>query len=203
VVAYNTSSGAGLAAAGWTGNIIEGWQGVPYGGISSNLRFKVTSAGNVYADNAYHCSLGTGSSSEPGTCIVQNSSADFAEMLPARLGLEAGDVLAVGPDGQVARSSEAYQPTVVGVYSAQAGYLGGGQHLGEAGYAPVALVGLVPVKASAENGAIQPGDLLVAADTPGRAMRAGDDPPVGTVVGKALEGLARGTGMVQMLVMLQ
>ena len=35
-------------------------------------------------------------------------------------------------------------------------------------------------------------------------MNAGPNPPaVGTVIGKALEGLEQGTGMIQMLVMLQ
>jgi len=61
----------------------------------------------------------------------------------------------------------------------------------------------VPCKASAENGAIRPGDLLVTSSTPGHAMRAGDDPPQGTVVGKALEGLESGSGVIQVLVTLQ
>jgi hypothetical protein len=34
-------------------------------------------------------------------------------------------------------------------------------------------------------------------------MRAGENPPAGTVVGKALEALESGTGIIQMLVMLQ
>jgi hypothetical protein len=61
----------------------------------------------------------------------------------------------------------------------------------------------VPVKASAENGAITPGALLVASDTSGHCMLAGENPPVGTVLGKALEGLEQGTGIILMLVMLQ
>jgi hypothetical protein len=67
----------------------------------------------------------------------------------------------------------------------------------------LALVGQVPVRVSAENGPIAPGDLLVSSSTPGHAMRGGEDPPTGTVVGKALEGLESGTGVIQMLVMLQ
>ena len=62
---------------------------------------------------------------------------------------------------------------------------------------------MVPVKVSAENGAIHPGDLLVASSTPGHAMKAGSDPSVGTVIGKALGSLENGTGVIQMLVMLQ
>jgi hypothetical protein len=55
---------------------------------------------------------------------------------------------------------------------------------------------------TAENGTIAPGDLLVTSGTPGHAMRH-DDPPPGTVVGKALEGLSQGTGVITMLVTLQ
>jgi hypothetical protein len=64
----------------------------------------------------------------------------------------------------------------------------------------LALVGRVPVKASAENGPIAIGDLLVASSTPGHAMRGGPDPPAGTVIGKALQALPSGTGVIQMLV---
>jgi hypothetical protein len=51
-------------------------------------------------------------------------------------------------------------------------------------------------------GSIRPGDLLTTSPTPGRAMRA-DDPRPGTVIGKALEGLESGTGVIRVLVMLR
>lgn len=57
---------------------------------------------------------------------------------------------------------------------------------------PVALLGIVPTKVSADNGSIQRGDQLVASATPGHAMRA-DKPTPGTVLGKALEALDNGT----------
>jgi len=172
-------------------------------GSDADLDFRVDNTGEVFADGAYNCGLGTGANPEPGTCIVQNSQADFAEMLPARQGLEPGDVLVIGHDGRLARSSRSFESAVIGVYSSQPGYLGGGQHRGSEGYAPLAIVGVVPVKASAENGPIEPGDLLAASATSGHAMRAGSNPPVGTVVGKALEELDAGTGVIIMLVMLQ
>ena len=68
--------------------------------------------------------------------------------------------------------------------------------------APVALAGSVLVKADAGYGAIEPGDLLTSSPTAGHAMRA-DDPRAGTIVGKALEVLDSGTGMIRMLVMLR
>ena len=170
-------------------------------GADGGLDFRVTNTGTVYANGGYHCSLGPGA--EPGTCVIQNSPADFAEMLPSGEGLEPGDVLVVGPDGRLARSTQAYQSAVVGVYSTQPGYLGGGEHRGQDGYAPRAVAGIVPVRASTEHGPIAPGDLLVSSATPGHAMKADPNPPLGTVIGKALQGLDAGTGVIQMLVTLQ
>jgi hypothetical protein len=195
-------TGTALYARSGTGTIIAGVD------ESHEWKFNVTTAGDVYADGAYHC--GQSSGSEPGTCVIQNSPADFAEMLPASANLEAGDVLIIGRDGKLARSTKPYQTAVVGVYSSQPGYLGGGQHWGRDNYAPLAVAGVIPVKASAENGAIYPGDSLTTSSIPGHAMKA--DPitldgvtfyPSGVVIGKALKGLESGTGSIQMLVILQ
>ena len=134
---------------------------------------------------------------------MDNSPADFAEVLPAAGEMEPGDVLVIGADGQLARSDAPYAANVMGVYSTRPSYLGGAQNLGQDGYAPLAVMGVVPVKASAENGPIVPGDLLVTSSTPGHAMRADGNPPVGTVIGKALEGLEAGVGVIRMLVILQ
>ena len=129
---------------------------------------------------------------------------DFAEMLPAAEGLQPGDVLVIGPGGALILSSEPYQASVAGVYSTQPGFLGGQPVTGEAtGTVPLAINGVVPVKVSAENGAIRPGDLLVTSSTPGYAMKAGPNPPQGTVIGKALERLDQGTGTIKMLATLQ
>jgi hypothetical protein len=93
---------------------------------------------------------------------------------------------------------------VAGVYSTQPGFVGGQPVEGEApGTIPLAMVGVVPVKASAENGSIRPGDLLVTSSIPGHAMKAGPNPPQGTVIGKALGRLDKGTGIIKMLAVLQ
>ena len=129
---------------------------------------------------------------------------DLAEMLPALEGPEPGDVLVIGADGKLARSTEPYQTSVAGVYSTEPGFVGGQPMEGQVeGTIPLAIVGIVPVKVSAENGPIQPGDLLVASSLPGHAMRAGSNPPQGSVIGKALEGLESGTGTIKMLATLQ
>ncbi len=69
------------------------------------------------------------------------------------------------------------------------------------GEVPVAIMGIVPCKVSAENGPIRPGDLLVTSSTAGHAMRDGN-PKTGTVVGKALDTLEGGVGVIPVLVAL-
>ncbi|MBN1814876.1 MAG: hypothetical protein JXA14_23755 [Anaerolineae bacterium] len=184
VYAYAAGNGVALRAEGQVGgNLIEAWHGPMFSG----RKFYVTDAGEVYAAGNFH-----------------SGSADFAEMLPAVEGLEPGDVLVIGDDGQLARSSAAYQPTVVGVYSTNPGFVGGdGDDADPAGKVPLAVVGVVSVKVSAENGPIRPGDLLVASSAPGHAMKAGSNPSAGVVIGKALTSLESDTGVIQMLVMLQ
>ncbi|HET9315614.1 MAG TPA: hypothetical protein VFQ51_08490, partial [Vicinamibacteria bacterium] len=137
--------------------------------------------------------------------------ADFAEMLPAETGLEPGDVLAIGPDGQLTRTTSKYQRSIAGVYSTKPGVVGGADD-GETtdGKVPLAIAGIVPVKVTDEGGAIAAGDALTSSSTPGHAMKAatirvGDIEffPSGLVIGKALESLPSGTGVIRALVVLQ
>ena len=156
------------------------------GATGGELRFVVENNGNIKADGTY---------SSPAS--------DFAELLPGREGLDPGDVLAIDVEGKLMKTVEAYQASVIGVYSTKPGFLGGSAvEDPDAGLVPLAMVGVVPVKASAENGPIRPGDMLVASSTPGHAMRAGARLEVGRVIGKALGRLDSGTGMVTMAVIL-
>jgi trimeric autotransporter adhesin len=137
--------------------------------------------------------------------------ADFAEMLPAKAGLEPGDVLAIGPDGQLTLTTTPYQKSVAGVHATRPGIVGGVTD-GESteGKVPLAVAGVVPVKVTDEGGPIAPGDALTSSATPGHAMKAGTVKvgeiellPSGVVIGKAIEPLASGTGVIQALVVLQ
>jgi hypothetical protein len=57
------------------------------------------------------------------------------------------------------------------------------------------------VKATTENGPIQLGDLLASASKPGYMMRCDDlGKCEGAIIGKALEPLVEGTGIIRMLV---
>jgi hypothetical protein len=108
---------------------------------------------------------------------------------------------------QVVASTQSYDTRVAGVISLKPGLT-----LGEAGEGRVlvATTGRVKVKVDATGGPIQIGDLLVTSDKAGFAMKS---VPVefagrrmhlpGTLIGKALEPLAQGTGEILVLLSMQ
>jgi hypothetical protein len=140
---------------------------------------------------------------------TQVGGADLAEQMAVageEAGYEPGDVLVISTsaDRMVELSAEPFATAVIGVYSTEPGVLAGAPDTDDPlGGIPVAITGIVPCKVSAENGPIQRGDLLVSAATPGHAMRAGANPPQGTVLGKALGELEEGQGVIPVLVALQ
>jgi hypothetical protein len=152
----------------------------------------------------------TGNLSATGNITATGSIAakyqDVAEWVDAVEPLPAGTVVAADPASinKVRRSQRAYDSAVLGVVSTQPGLL-----LGEAaeGRVAVAQSGRVLVKVDASTGAIKPGDLLVASAIPGYAMlsrpaKNGMHRP-GTIIGKALQGLATGRGEILVLITLQ
>jgi len=109
----------------------------------------------------------------------------------------AGDVIANdgAHPGELRRGARAADPGVVGIVA-------GGASAVWTETAPLALPGtIVACRVDASFGAIAANDLLVASPTPGHAMRTGENPAQGTVVGKALEPLQSGTGLIRVLVM--
>jgi hypothetical protein len=202
----NNTSGSGSQVGVWAGsywgNVIEGHE-VNASGNSFDRVFRVSWTGEVYADGRYYCG-------ETTSCYNSGTGADVAERIDAIDALESGDVVEIAPDhpGHFRRARTAFSRAVAGVVSTNPAMTMGNDFDPEKedwddDRPLLALVGVVPVKASAENGPIVPGDLLVASATPGHAMKADPNPPVGTVIGKALEPLEGGAGLIQMLVMLQ
>ncbi len=160
-------------------------------GRDGDVDFKVTKDGTAYADGGW------------------KGSADFAELMTvddAEIPYAPGDVLIISPsvDRSVALSSTAYSTSVIGVYSTKPGFVGSNAVMAEAGAdeIPVAVMGIVPCRVSAENGPIHRGELLTTAGTPGHAMRA-TDARIGSILGKALGTLASGTGTIEVLLTLQ
>ena len=147
-----------------------------------------------------------------GTITGGNISAkyqDVAEWVPSAQKLGAATVVVLDParSNQVLASTSAYDTSVAGVISAQPGIA-----LGERGEGKVlvATTGRVKIKVDATRAPIGIGDLLVTSDVPGVAMRS---EPIavgnrqlhapGTIIGKALESLEKGTGEILVLLSLQ
>jgi hypothetical protein len=143
--------------------------------------------------------------------VVQITGGDLAEpfVMAGAGAIQPGMVVAIDPDhpGQLRISTSAYDRTVAGVVSGAGGIDTGvlmyEEAAGEDAH-PVALSGRVYVYADAANGAIEPGDLLTTASTPGHAMKATNyEQAQGAILGKAMGGLESGRGLVLMLVTLQ
>jgi hypothetical protein len=135
---------------------------------------------------------------------------DYAEAVNARgdsKAYEPGDVIVLsqGRDGEVEKSSEAYSTMVAGIYATKPGVIGRRQTLPKGtDELPMAMIGIVPTKVSAENGPIRKGDLLVTSSKAGYAMRGTDrDRMLGAVIGKSMGSLDSGAGIIEVLVTLQ
>ena len=194
------ANGTALAVNANGGDLIRACSG-PLGGLSdrscNNLRFRITNNGTVTADGS-----------------ITGGGADFAEFMHVDTALaadayEPGDVLVISADQDraVTLAAEAYSPAVIGVYSTDPAFLGGGRYLPDGEMSgpdviPVGIVGIVPVKVSAENGPIHRGDLLTTSATPGHAMRADTYIP-GAILGKAMGELQSGTGVIEVVLLLQ
>ncbi len=141
--------------------------------------------------------------------MLEITGADIAEKFPASEKLEPGMVVAIDKanPGQLCLARGAYNRCVAGVVSGANNFSVGavlGNLPGHEDAPPIALSGRVYVQCDASAGAIEPGDLLTTSETPGHAMKAADrDRSHGAVIGKAMERLEKGRGLVLVLVNLQ
>ena len=134
--------------------------------------------------------------------------ADCAEDFDVQdaLELEPGTVMVIDTDQRLCASHEAYDRRVAGVLSG-AGDCRPGVILGRGATRrnrmPLALTGTVFCKADAVYAPIAVGDLLTTSFTRGHAMKASDATRAfGAVIGKALQPLTEGQGLIPMLVTL-
>lgn len=176
------------------GNIMVGNVNTVSGGPDVRV-FRVDGRGTVFADGGFR-PLG----------------ADFAEAMAVSGSADhyaPGDLLVIDATGErrLSKSQTPYSTLVAGIYSTQPGVVASQHRVDEAlpkNEIPLAVVGIVPCKVTAENGPIAAGDLLVTSSSPGHAMKGTDrSRMLGAVVGKALEPLQKETGVIQVLVTLQ
>ena len=118
-----------------------------------------------------------------------------------------GTVVVFDESGKLRECSTGYDSRVAGVISGAGGYRPGillDRQPQERSRAALALVGKVYCKVDAAHGAIGVADRLTSSPTPGHAMKVNDTSrALGAVIGKSLEPLAKGTGLVPILVALQ
>ncbi len=134
---------------------------------------------------------------------------DVAEWVPSTQKLRAGTVVVLDTDktNHVLASTKAYDTGVAGVVSDSPGVILG---VGGADKLKVATTGRVKVKVDATRAPIKVGDLPVSSDVEGVAMKSVEVDLGGvrihrpsTIIGKALEPLAGGTGEILVLLSLQ
>ncbi len=121
--------------------------------------------------------------------------------------VEPGTVMVIDCEGALKQSDRPYDKRVAGVISGAGNYKAGivlDKQESSKNRMPIALMGKVYCKVDASYGAIEVGDLLTTSPTSGHAMRT-DDPmkAFGAVIGKALQPLEEGQGLIPILIALQ
>lgn len=208
-----TLGGATFAAPGAIGGTTPGSGAFSTVGIGTAppAAYKLDVNGNTNVTGNVSVG-GTGNITAAGTIEGGNiriKYQDVAEWVPSSEQIPSGTVVVLDStkSNHVISSTQAYDTRVAGVISEQPGIA-----LGEsgAGKVLVATTGRVLVQVDAGKSPIHIGDLLVTSDVPGVAMKS---EPVnvggvqlhrpGTLIGKALEPLEKGSGKILVLLSLQ
>jgi hypothetical protein len=222
-----SNTGVGLQATSQTQDGIQGVSSAPpHAGVSgTNLgggfglwaASDATGGTGIFARGQANAAIFdghvqiNGNHAVTGTITVQTdivlANADCAEEFDVADQAGPGTVMVIGDDEALRPSAEAYDRRVAGVVS------GGGEYkpallldrrTSARPRSAVALVGKVCCKVDADHGPVRVGDLLTTSPTPGHAMRASDrDRAFGAVIGKALQALQSGQGLIPILVALQ
>ena len=181
----NTANGYGVAGSSVSGIGVYG-SGTP--------------AGHFEGDVAV-----TGTITVGGDVVLQNK--DCAEDFEMTGDVDLGVVVVIDSSGSLKMCENAYDKRVAGVVSGAGEYKPGiilGREHSRGNKLPVALLGRVNCKVDARYSPVEVGDLLTTSPTPGHAMLASDSArSFGTVIGKALQPLAEGQGLIPILVALQ
>lgn len=172
-------------------------------GSGGDLLFFKSSGDNVTGSQASIYLSG-----DNGTIAFQNGDCAEDFQIEDAETVEPGTVLTIGEGSRLQVGQNAYDKRVAGVV-AGAGECRPGIILGRKDgerktSLPVALMGRVYCKVDSSYASVEVGDLLTTSPTPGHAMKASDPlKAFGSVIGKALEPLAGGVGMIPILVALQ
>lgn len=209
---FGAGSGGLSVGAGNDSGVLRLYTG---GTGSANERVRIDAAGNVgigTQNPSAKLDVQGGVSVNGDITATGNIAAkyqDVAEWVPSTQKLRAGTVVVLDTDqtNHVVASTKSYDTGVAGVISDSPGVILG---VSGEGKLKVATTGRVRVKVDATHSPIHVGDLLVTSDTEGVAMKSVEVDlggvkihRPGTIIGKALEPLASGTGEILVLLSLQ
>jgi hypothetical protein len=194
---------------------------LPYAGTheTSDAVFSIVNSGDgvgIYAESGadgwaadFKGNIRVRSAYTSTTVVELGEGLDYAEGfdVSSRENVGPGCVMVIDDDnpGRLVLSTREYDSRVAGI-AAGANGLGSGVRLGAQGFdLDVALAGRVYCNVEAFESGVEPGDLLTTSDISGYAKKAMDrDRAQGAILGKAMEGLERGTkGKILVLVTLQ
>jgi len=129
--------------------------------------------------------------------VVAQTTGGVAQLFRATSVLKSGDVVRVNDTGErVVRVRKLADPRILGVVTNEPGVLLGGEV--RTGSVMVAVTGVVEARVDASKHPVEVGDLLIASGTSGHA-EAAENPAPGTVLGKAMAPIAKGTGVIPVL----
>jgi hypothetical protein len=174
-----------------------------HGGLAGHFVGNVRVDGNSEAQGDLRV---TGNIEVDGDVFLKDSG-DVAETFEAVTECRPGTLMIISASGMVEPCSSEYDKRVVGVVSG-AGPLRPGLTLGGNTRhdlaAPISMLGRVFCLADASKDPIELGDLLTSSSATGHAMKAADPAKsFGAVIGKALEPLEHGRGLIPILIALR
>jgi hypothetical protein len=198
----HADNGRGVYGESPNGTGVWGWSNTGNGVVGDSVQ-----GIGIYGKGGRLAGLFEGDVEVTGDIRLKN--ADCAEDFDI-VGLEKvepGTVMVIDADGALRQSDRAYDKRVAGVISGAGSYKPAlilDKQESSKNRMPIALMGKVYCKVDAQYGAIEVGDLLTTSPTLGYAMKADNSMKApGSVIGKALQPLEEGQGLIPILIALQ
>ena len=183
---FGSNDGGGNGVAGFS-NSGSGVYGFSQTGNAGYFQGNVTVTGDIFLPGA-------------SDCAEHFDIAGLEQIQP-------GTVMSINDEGALAPCRQDYDKRVAGVISGAGKFRPGiilDKRESERARLPIALIGKAYCKVDADFGPVRIGDLLTTSPTPGHAMKACDpQKSFGSVIGKALQPLEAGQGLIPILIALQ
>jgi hypothetical protein len=209
----NCAEGAGVVGNGKTGGhfdgVFEGIHAVGHDQHAAGIAGYNTSTGIGVFGKSANGPAGYFAGSVVVTGDIQLTGGDLAEQFEVAdaTGVEPGTVMVLDGADRVRVSESAYDRRVVGVLAGAGSHRPGvvlDHHAEASNRQALALVGKAYCKVDASASPVEVGDLLTTSSTRGHAMKASEsDRAFGAVLGKAMESLSHGRGLLPIVVALQ